>query len=105
MLICIFYQLEKSELLWLLQMGPFFVTAVLLGVALLVLKCYHLIPEVQGLPLQLLVFLHTLVQLISEIFSFLLQLTLNGYFLLPLMLYPIYLVRKNWKKLFLSFLV
>lgn len=76
MLIWIFYLLEKPKLLWLL------------------LKYYHLVPEVQGLPLQLLVFLHTLVQLISEIFSFLFQLTLNGYFRLPLMLYPIYLVRK-----------
>lgn len=94
MWICIFYLLEGPELLWLLLVGPLFVAAVLLGVALLMLKSYHLAPEVQGLPLQLLVFLHTLVQLVSEIFSFLLQLTLNGYFRLPLMLYPIYLVRK-----------
>lgn len=92
--VCACYLLEQPELLRLLRRGLLFVAEVLLGVALLLLKCLHLVPELQGLALQLLVLLHTLVQLILEIFGFLLQLTLNGYFLLSLMLDPVYLERK-----------
>lgn len=97
----VWYLLEELELLRLLLVGLLFVAEVLLGVALLVLEPLHLVPELQGLPLQLLVLLHALVQLIAQIFGFLFQLTLDGHFLLSLMLDPAYL--EIWNKWFVCF--